>query len=314
MAVDRERPFPHQPPDGAGRRRVLVVGWWSVFHGEATAGDLEAGAAAQRWLDQAGIANETAWSPAFSRSPTLDELSPADFSDVMWVCGPATGGPLVELLDRFSSCRRILLGASVVDPPVTDRFDVVWPRDNQQSGAADTEGWPDLSFALPHQTWPLVAVVRANEQPEYRGARHAHVHQLIDATLADLPLALLDVDTRVDPRSPRQRSERQVARLVAAADAAVSTRLHGLVLALRAGVPAVAIDPVLDGAKVSAQARTLGWPAVVPASELTSAALTEQLSWCLSPEARQVAGDVRDAAAGRLRRLAGAVTDTLGAD
>lgn len=41
--------------------------------------------------------------------------------------------------------------------------------------------------------------------------------------------------------------------------------MHGLALALKAGVPALGVDPVAGGGKVSRQAEALGWPAV-PAS------------------------------------------------
>jgi hypothetical protein len=45
-------------------------------------------------------------------------------------------------------------------------------------------------------------------------------------------------------------------------------RLHGLVFALRSGVPALAIDPVPGGAKVSSQAAAVGWLASLRPDEL----------------------------------------------
>jgi hypothetical protein len=69
-------------------------------------------------------------------------------------------------------------------------------------------------------------------------------------------------------------------------DLVVTTRLHGLVLALKNAVPTLAADPVAGGAKVSAQAQAWSWPAVVcaqPDGSLDRGALDRWRDWCLSP-------------------------------
>jgi hypothetical protein len=84
-----------------------------------------------------------------------------------------------------------------------------------------------------------------------------------------------------------------------------------MVLALRAGTPALAVDPVAGGAKVSAQARACGWPALVPAERLEVSELDRWWRWCLISgrvAARQVceefaAGTARDGADELLRAL-----------
>jgi polysaccharide pyruvyl transferase WcaK-like protein len=72
-------------------------------------------------------------------------------------------------------------------------------------------------------------------------------------------------------------------------DAVVTTRLHGLVLALKHGVPAVAIDPVIGGAKITQQARAVGWPAVHSGAELDQDELGASLDFCLSEGGRKLA-------------------------
>ena len=69
----------------------------------------------------------------------------------------------------------------------------------------------------------------------------------------------------------------------------MTTRLHGLVLALKNGVPAVAIDTVAGGAKVARQADALGWP-VLAADSLTASELAEgrSSSSCLIEAAEDV--------------------------
>ena len=54
--------------------------------------------------------------------------------------------------------------------------------------------------------------------------------------------------------------------MIGRADVVVTTRLHGLVLALKQGVPALAVDPVAGGAKVAAQAAVWGWPVLLARS------------------------------------------------
>ncbi len=73
-------------------------------------------------------------------------------------------------------------------------------------------------------------------------------------------------------------------------DAVVTTRLHGLVLALKNEVPALPIDPIAGGAKLVHQTRTLGWPIVFTADAVTDTELRAALDFCLSPRARARAG------------------------
>jgi hypothetical protein len=86
-------------------------------------------------------------------------------------------------------------------------------------------------------------------------------------------------------------------------DAVVTTRLHGLVLGLKAGVPVLAVDPVAGGGKVTAQGKALGWPVVAAEDAGDTALLDSRLKWCLSPEA--VADPPVPSLAGLVDELAG---------
>ena len=75
--------------------------------------------------------------------------------------------------------------------------------------------------------------------------------------------------------------------MIARSDVVVTTRLHGLVLALKNGVPALAVDPVAGGAKVAAQAAAWGWPVLLPRSGnpvLDRGELDRLWAWCRSEE------------------------------
>ena len=171
-------------------------------------------------------------------------------------------------------------------PGTPGLFDAVLARDG------DGPGRPDLSLGAPDARVPIVAAVLAHDQPEYGEAgAHGAANALVTSLLGAADVAPLPVDTRLDPRDGLAcATAAQLESVLARADAVVTTRLHGLVLALRAGVPALALDPIAGGAKVTAQAAALGWPAARIVDSTHAADLRALLDWCLGDEARAQAG------------------------
>ncbi|MFH8407736.1 polysaccharide pyruvyl transferase family protein [Streptomyces sp. NPDC018019] len=252
--------------------------------------------AVQDALRGAGIGYDTAWSPVFRPDALhLDDADPTAYTDLVFACGPVhsrpspDGGrsPLLALHDRFARCRRVAVGVSVPDPddPAVTRFDEVLARDlaGQRTGAQD------LSLRAPGPSRvPLVGVVLTGGQHEY-GARRRHdeVTGTLTDWLATVEAARLPLDTRLDSRDWRlPATPDELHAVLARLDVVVTTRLHGMVLALRAGTPALAVDPVEGGAKVSAQAAALGWPAVLRCEQAGAAELDRLFAWCLSPQGR----------------------------
>lgn len=278
----------------ASTPRVLVLGWYSFLHGEATAGDVLAGEAVEVRLRELGIAYDTAWSPVFRPAGLrAEDADPERYSHVVFACGPVHGrppaggaAPLMWVHERFARCRRIAVGVSVPDPadPAAALFDVLLPRDAPGERAAE-----DLSLAAPRPASVAVAaVVLAPGQDEYGPLRrHEEVAHTLTAWLNARDVACLPVDTRLAVDDWRLCATpgrlRSVLRRV---DVVVTTRLHGLVLGLDAGVPVLAVDPVAGGAKVGAQAGVLGWP-VLSAEECDERRLDASWAWCVSPQARE---------------------------
>ncbi|WP_369052034.1 polysaccharide pyruvyl transferase family protein [Kineococcus terrestris] len=300
--------------------RVLVLGWSSVLHGEATAGDVLATEAVAARLRADGVAHDVAWSPAMhlAYGPRggilLDEADPGAYTHVVWVCGPLAGEPVREVHERFAAARRVAVGVSVLDPadPAVTGFHAVVPRD-APGGPAER----DLAARPVPAAVPVVGVFLTHGQGEY-GARRRHdeVSRALGDWLGGLDVAALQLDTRLDPRDWRHPSTaEQVGSVVARLDVVVTTRLHGLVLALAAGVPALAVDPVAGGGKVSAQAGAWAWPGLLGCEEVLAAdgalALDEQFAWCRSGDGRAAALAARDAraatGAGQLDALAAAL-------
>ncbi|PXY28358.1 polysaccharide pyruvyl transferase family protein [Prauserella muralis] len=286
--------------------RVLVTGWPSFLHGEATAGDVLSMRTVAAALDTAGVAFDTAWSPAFRPGALhLDDAEPAAYSHVVFACGPAHGEQLRWLHDRYASCRRIAVGVSVIDP--ADRAVTGFHRVLARDG--DAVARADLALAASTTRVPVAGFVLAPGQHEYgERRRHEQVHEALLDWAGGLDCARVPLDTRLDSADWRHCATGDAfVSLVERLDVVVTTRLHGLVLALHAGVPALAVDPVAGGGKVSAQAHALDWPALVPAEQADAGRLGHWWNWCLSTRA----GDAAAAPRRRVRPLDGALTALL---
>jgi hypothetical protein len=275
--------------------RVLLTGWFSFRHGEATAGDVLAAQAVAAALDAAGVAYDIAWSPVFRPGALeLAEAAPERYTHLIFACGPVHGDQIAGLHTRYRSCRRIAVGVSVVDEndPACQGFDVLLPRD--APGRAPVR---DLVPAmLPEQAGrgalPVTGVFLTTGQGEYgRRRQHDLVSSRLTAWLNTKRCAPVPLDTRLDSGDWRLCSSPEaLATLISRLDIVVTMRLHGLVLALRAGVPVLAVDPVAGGGKVTAQAAAWDWPAVLAAEQVTEQSLLdERWDWCRSPAGRSEA-------------------------
>src|SRR4051794_22040063 len=115
--------------------------------------------------------------------------------------------------------------------------------------------------------------------------------------------ATIPIDTELGAGRGGLRTPAEVESVVARMDAVITTRLHGLVLALKNGVPALAIDPVEGGSKILRQAEAVGWPVVRTADAVSAPELDELLAFCLTAEARAKAQACTGAALEQLARI-----------
>jgi Polysaccharide pyruvyl transferase len=281
--------------------RVLVAGWFSWAGRGATAGDVHACEVVGRWLSAAKRDYDVA--SVLPSLPGVDwrSVDPSQYSDVVFVCGPvgqrATPAPL---LGRFPMSRHVGIDVTMLEPVGSwNPFEVLIERDS------DVAQRPDLSFAVSRRDVPVIGVVLVEPyEPEY-GARdmqpaaRAAVRRLLDSREA----AIVEIDTRLEHNGTGLRTADEVATVFSRVDVVVTTRLHGLVMAIKAGVPALAIDPVAGGAKIRRQAEAIGWPHVRLADELVDADLSSALDACLTEEARELARDCGHRAAEGVERI-----------
>ncbi|MET8005439.1 polysaccharide pyruvyl transferase family protein [Nonomuraea glycinis] len=286
---------PVMAPDHDGEWRVtdtspraphaLIYGWFSYPVPGSTAGDLLAKDVAGQWVLTAGMACHVAVPcPARSGEVATGTVDPRRYDVLVFVCGPMPNYPLRHLVDSFPHARKIALNVSLLrDAWIQDKFDVVIQRD----GAGVVR--PDISFASQRHHAPVIARIYAGPQREYPNSRHDQVETVVSQALRDRDNAVLDVDTKLPHNQYGLTSIGQIESVIRRVDAVVTTRLHGSVLALRNGVPAVVIDAVPGGAKVRAQMEALGWPLVLGVERLRKESIHEALDHAFRPEYRQLA-------------------------
>ena len=269
--------------------RALVAGWFSFPGSGATAGDRMAAEVACEWLRAAGVAHDLALSPPVRGGIDWRAVAPEAYSHLVLVGGPfPNSDPAVtDFLDRFAHCDRV-----EPDAPVTRRSP---ERDGDP---------PDLSLLWDQPRVPVVGLCLVHPQKEYgRRGRHTEAGEAVGRLLAGTEAAVVDIDTRLDHNRTGLRTAGEVEALLARVDVVVTTRLHGTVLALKNGVPAVVIDPVAGGAKVMRQAGVLNWPVVFTPEELDEARLREAFAFCRTAEARALARRCADRAAATLAEV-----------
>jgi len=266
--------------------RALVTGWFSFEHMGATAGDLLARDVVCRWLDEAGCPHEIALARPFEGGVDWTRVDPGSYSHLVFVCGPFGRSPdVVEFLARFSHCRQIGVNLSMLEPlEIWNPFHLLLERDSSRTSR------PDLSFLSRAPKVPVIGVVLIDSQPEYgaQDARNA-ANEVILRFVEARELAAVRIDTRLDVNSTGLRTPSEIETLIARMDVVLTTRMHGLVLSLKNGVPVVAVDPVSGGAKVRRQAQTLGWPCVLSADGVTEEGLAQAFDFCRTEKAREMA-------------------------
>lgn len=268
--------------------KALVCGWFTFPGMGATAGDLLARDVVCEWLERAGCPYDVANSEAFGGADWRS-IDPDRYVAVVFVCGPfGNGGVIPEFLERFAHCRRVGIDLTMLhELDEWNPFDVLWERDS------DRLSRPDLVFLAPAERVPVVGVVLVRRQKEYAEGAHAEADEMIQHLISSRAATAVSIDTCLDPNQTGLRSAKEVESLIAKMDIIVTTRLHGLVLALRNEVPVVALDPIRGGAKVSRQAKTIGWPLVFQLAETTDKQLVAAFDHCQTVEARVLARECR---------------------
>src|SRR5688572_13868634 len=203
--------------------KTLVAGWFSFEQMGASAGDLLARDLVCDWLRQAGHAYDVALAAPFTGGVDWQSVDPANYSHVVFVCGPfGNGEPVTGFLERFAGRTLVGLNLSMLQPlEIWNPFDLLLERDSS------VRANPDLTFAARAPRVPIVGIVLIDTQPEY-GSRDLHeaANAAIQRLVASRPMAAVRIDTRLDCSSTGLRSPEEVESLIARMDLVLTTRLH----------------------------------------------------------------------------------------
>lgn len=281
-------------------QRALLVGHFS------TVGDVEVLRQTERQLQALGLAYDV--TPYTDARQSIDStwlnrftLDPSRYTHLFVICGPFTPAMAVQhesIFGRFKHCVHIGVNLTMVEPlSAFNPFEVLLERDSDRTVRAD------LSFREAPSRVPVVGLCLTGFQREY-GDRHRgalaeeKLRRLIQASGA----AFIEMDTSVPAAENRfgLSNAAQFESICSRLDVMLTTRLHGMVLALKNGIPTIAIDPVSGGDKVTSQAHKLGWDAVFDPDLVSDTELQSALERCLSEAGLADARRVRDRAVASL--------------
>jgi hypothetical protein len=287
--------------------KTLVVGWFSWADCNATFGDIQAMEVVTKWLsdegfdydvaqggnyeveewtwerylecnaDLRGLSREEAFNhyqnfgitegrPPYHRYslfPWIGEYDPVNYDSFIFVCGPWWDDYRCQhLMEEFSSCFRIGIDVSVQGD--SHGFSLLLARDFQNTSN------PDIVFEAKSDVVPVVGLALAHPQSEYGDRqRHSQVEEVVSAYLKSEGSAVIRLDTKTQDNNAGISTVSQLEALIRRCDLVISSRLHGMVYSLKNDIPVLAIDCVAGGAKVTAQAKALGWSAIINGDGIT---------------------------------------------
>lgn len=272
--------------------RVLIAGWFSFPGRKATFGDVQAMEVLTNWLMHARIAFDVAGKDV--NGVDLGTVDPFIYDTFVFICGPWGRRP--EILKRFEHCRMIGINLSVRSPD--HGFDKLFARDSVW------ESNPDLVFNANSPKVPVVGIALVHPQPIYGDLqRHERVGEAVKRFLANSGVATIPLDTLIYENRAGLSTAAQLEALIRSCDVVLTSRLHGMVYSLKNGVPAVAIDAIAGGAKVAAQARTLGWPFILDGDCVTAELIAKNVCDALKSEVRELVRSVTARAQTRIEGM-----------
>ncbi len=264
------------------QKRVLLA-WWGAMDGDGeTIGDLFA-----VWR-VAVIAQSVGYAIDFAsryRCGAMDrigastvkwaEVNPDDYDLLCFVCGPIVyqAGPFQDLIERFHEVKKLAIGVSILPANVPGHgnpFDFVLARDGLPKPVGDIAFDPRELRDLPAARGNRVGLCFRGAQSEYGddACRDVRAEAIANRIARTIGGEIVLLDTRLFGH-PDQ--DKLIVDTFATCRFVVSTRLHGSLLSLALGRPAVAIDQTCNGAKVYQALNRIEWPYLLRADTASDA-------------------------------------------
>jgi hypothetical protein len=251
----------------SSNKKILVAGWFSFLNRQATFGDFQAMEVVSNWLKIAELKHDIAIESLQHPSgiPT-SKIVPTDYDVLIFICGPWFGSSFSMFGNQYKEHFKSILKIGV-DLSVTNKnhgFDLLLPRDFFEIKN------PDLVYAAKSNKVLVAGLLMVHPQPMYKNKqRHSHVIKIIREYLELKGHAVLELDTLTQSNPCGIKNASQLESLISKCDFIISSRLHGMVYSLKNNIPVLAIDCVAGGAKVTAQAEAVGWPAILNGDGIT---------------------------------------------
>ena len=263
----------------SGKKKFLITSHSSFLNKYTTFGDTAAMKVVIGWMEDIGVDFDVAClSEHGFDGLDITKVNPLNYHTVVFVCGPWSKNTKDTKFGHFRNTRFIGIDVSVKTNDAHG-LDVFFPRDY------DGVHNPDLAFVSKTDYKPLVGVALVHDQREYGDKqRHKFVHDQISHFLESNSVAWIALDTLWKNNKTGIPDNLAFESLVSRLDAVITTRMHGLVYSIKKGVPALAIDPIAGGAKVSAQALALNWPLLIDSDDVNPQKIEEAVTRCLSGE------------------------------
>ena len=237
------------------------------------------------WLKKSDVSFDVAYAPPFDGGVDWRETTPAQYSYIFFVCGPfGNGWPVTDFLDHFSGIKLIGLNLTLLQSlEEWNPFALCYERDSNSLHR------PDITFASTSKKIPVVGIILAHKQKEY-GVRSKHpiVDKVITDFIGSKQVVRVNIDTCIENNEGGLKTAEQVESLIAKMDMVITTRLHGVALSIKNGVPVIAIDAVEGGAKVSLQAKSIHWPLLF-STAVSNEDIEKAFAYCLTNEAKILA-------------------------
>ena len=264
-------------------KKILITWWGALERGGETAGDLMAVIGVSKEIEKTDLSYEIASIYPYEGLKAIvnwREINALDYSVLVFVCGPliADSEPFQELIKKFSHCKTIAVGVSIL--PKTslsyfNKFDYILARDGIE------ETYFDVALAQAPNTQNTIKQFRHREGERplsiglcFRGLQREYMEEnCLSNKVEDIVLSYIKsrayhfkfIDTKLNDSC---RNPYEIYNYFSNIDIIVTTRLHGSLFCIGNRTPFIAIDQVKGGAKLSYQLNKLKYPLIIKAEEL----------------------------------------------
>jgi hypothetical protein len=235
----------------------ILVSWWGSFEdGGETIGDLWAACAVAKRLAASNcnfaIAGKTQYAEFPLAVSAWQNAVPEEVGTLMFVCGPVSAESIEfrAMIRHFSRSQKIAVGVSILPQSSSfhwNPFDIVLARDGCGPSYGDLA--PAYATELGQNSHlpsdkRCIGLCFRGQQGEYGigSSLHEKAHDLAHSLAAKTLIPVQILDTRL--HNDQDRSSGIVSQFDGC-KFVISTRLHGVLLSICRGIPALGIDQML---------------------------------------------------------------------